>query len=59
MLISLVDIILAFISFKMLPTHKETQVGKVRLSLYELNKDTLVYSQVGEQDPLRQAIMYD
>ena len=32
-------------------------MGKVRLSLSELNKDTLVYSQAEGQSPLKQAIM--
>ena len=34
-------------------------MGRVRLSLYKLNTDTLVYSQAEGQDPLRQVIMYD
>ena len=34
-------------------------MGRVKLSLYELNKGTLVYSQAEGQGPLRQAIMYD
>ena len=32
-------------------------MGKVRLSLSELNKDTLIYSQAEGQNPLKQAIM--
>ena len=36
-----------------------SQVGSVRLSLYELNKGSLVYSQAEGQGPLRQATMYD
>ena len=36
-----------------------SQVGRVWLSFYELNKGTLVYSQAEEQGPLEQAIMYD
>jgi len=35
-----------------------SEVGKVRLSFYDLNKGTLVYSQAEGQDPLRQAIKY-
>ena len=35
-----------------------SEVGKVRLSFYDLNKGTLVYSQAEGQDPLRQAIEY-
>ena len=36
-----------------------SQVGRVTLSLYELNKSTLVYSQAEEQGPLSQVIKYD
>ena len=35
-----------------------SQVVRVRLSLYELSQDTLVYNQAEGQDALRQAIMY-
>ena len=36
-----------------------SQVGRDKLSLYELNKGTLVYSQAEGQGPLRQVIKYD
>ena len=36
-----------------------SQVGRVRLSLYELNKGIVVYSQAEGQGPLRQAIIHD
>ena len=36
-----------------------SQVGKDKLSLLELNKGTLVYSQAEGQGPLRQAVMYN
>ena len=35
------------------------QVGRVRLSVYELNKGIVVYSQAEGQSPLRQAIIHD
>ena len=36
-----------------------SQVGRDRLALNELKKDTLVYTQAEGQGPLRQAIKYD
>ena len=36
-----------------------SQVGRDKLSLYQLKKDTLVYSQTEEQSPLRQALKYN
>ena len=36
-----------------------SQVGRNKLSIQELSKGTLVYSQAEEQGPLNQAIMYD
>ena len=36
-----------------------SQVGRDKLSLYELKKDTLVYSQTEEQGPQRQALKYN
>ena len=36
-----------------------SQVGKDKLSFYELNRGTSVYSQAQGQGPLRQAIKYD
>ena len=36
-----------------------SQVGRVRLSLSELNKGIVVYCQAEGQGPLRQAIIYD
>ena len=36
-----------------------SQVGRDKLSLYELKKDTLIYSQTEEQGPQRQALKYN
>ena len=36
-----------------------SQVGRDKLSLFELNKGTLVYNQAERHGPLRQAIKYD
>ena len=36
-----------------------SEAGRVRLSFYDLNKGTLVYSQAEGQDALRQAILSD
>ena len=36
-----------------------SRVGRVRSSLYELNKSTSVSSQAEGQGPLRQVIIYD
>ena len=35
-----------------------SEAGRVRLSFYDLNKGSLVYSQAEGQDPLSQAIKY-